>query len=155
MSTDFIPTLVEDDRLILSSKLPFEVYQGASSISPQVFSANTQTGSSHTYTVTVPSYESITDMNILWDGDIVFTITGTPANGEYLVNLGNTTAGQNSDCLAPFPFLNALLVLAATVNQSQCSVNAQDVLLGLLPCISRETLSEYNSMTPTMLDNTQ
>jgi hypothetical protein len=156
MSTDFVPTLVEDDRLILTDKLPFEVYQGASSISPQVFAANTQTGSSHTYTVTVPSYESITDMNILWDGDITYTITGVPPDNKYLVNYGNATnSGDNSDCLAPFPFLQNIIVASATINQSQVSVNCQDVLPALLPCIARDSLSVYNSMTPTMLDNVQ
>ena len=154
MSTDFIPTLVEDDRLILTSKLPFEIYQGASSVSPQVFAANTQTGSSHTYTVTVPSYESITDMNIMYDGDIVFTIVGNPGAAGRLVNLG-VVGGASSDCLAPFPFLQNIIVASATINQSQVSVNCQDVLPALLSCVSRESLSNYNDMTPTMLDNCQ
>jgi hypothetical protein len=156
MSTDFIPTLVEDDRLILTSKLPFEIYQGASSVSPQVFAANTQTGSSHTYTVTVPSYESITDMNIMYDGDMVFTIIGNPGAGAgRLVNLGNVAGAPSTDCFAPFPFLQNIIVASATINQSQVSVNCQDVLPALLSCISRESLSKYNDMTPTMLDNCQ
>ena len=150
----FTPVLVEDDRLILSSKLPYEIYQGASSVSPQVFSANTSTASSHTYTITVPSYETVTDMNVMFDGDIIYTITGTPAAGEYLVNLGNTGIA-NIDCLAAFPFLQNIIVASATVNQSQVSLNVQDVLPALLPCIARESLSTWNSMTPTMLDNTQ
>ena len=156
MSTDFIPTLVEDDRLILTSKLPFEIYQGASSVSPQVFAANTQAGSSHTYTVTVPSYESITDMNIMYDGDMVFTITGNPgAAAGRLVNLGNVAGAPSTDCFAPFPFLQNIIVASATINQSQVSVNCQDVLPALLSCVGRESLSNYNDMTPTMLDNCQ
>jgi hypothetical protein len=155
MSTDFVPTLVEDDRVILSSKLPFEVYQGASSVSPQVFAANTSTSSSHTYTVTVPSYESVTDMNIMIDTDIIYTITGVPPNLQYLVNYGNVASGNTVDCLAPFPFLQNVIVASATINQSQVSVNCQDVLPALLPCISRDSLSVYNSMTPTTLDNVQ
>jgi len=155
MSTDFVPTLVEDDRLILNNKLPFEVYQGASSVSPQVFAANTQTPSSHTYTVTVPSYESITDMNIMYDGDITYTITGVPAATEYLVNYANLSGAGGIDCLAPLPWLQNVIVASATINQSQCSVNCQDVITSLLPCITRDSLSTYNSMTPTMLDNVQ
>ena len=154
-SESFVPTLVEDDRLILTSKLPYEVYQGAASVSPQVFASNTATSSSHTYTVTVPSYEVITDMNIMFDGDITYTITGIAPNGHPLVNYANIASATTIDCLAPYPFLQNIIVASATINQSQVSCNVQDVLPALLPCISRDSLSTYNSMTPTMLDNVQ
>ena len=154
-NTDFVPTLVEDDRLILTDKLPFEVYQGASSISPQIFQNNSATSSSATFTVTVPSYESILDANIWIDTDIVYTITGVPAATKFLVNYANENGTDNSDCLAPFPFLQNIIVASATINQSQVSVNCQDVLPALLPCLSRDSLTTYNSMTPTMLDNVQ
>jgi hypothetical protein len=151
MADSFVPVLVEDDRLMLSNPkdFNFEVYQGAASVAPQVFTANSNTPSSLTFSVTVPSYESITDLNVMIDTDIEFTITApTPSSGT-LVNLGTT------DCIAPFPFHQNILVASATINQSQCSVNVQDVLPALLPMISRESLSMYNSMTPTTLDNVQ
>jgi len=149
MSSDYVPVLVSDKRMDLHSKLDFEVYSGANSVSPSTFGANTNSSNNLNFTITVPSFETIVDMNIMVDTDIVYTITGVPGNGLYLVNYAVT------DCLAPFPFNQLINNASVNINQSQVSLQVSDALPALLPLISRDVLSKFNCMTPTMLDNVQ
>lgn len=149
MSSDYIPVLVSDKRMDLRSKLDFEVYSGANSVSPSVFGASTNSSNNLNFSITSPSFQTILDMNIMIDTDIIYTITGTPANGSYLVNYAL------SDCLAPFCFNQLINNASVNINQSQVSLNVSDALPALLPLISRDQLSKFNCMTPTMLDNVQ
>jgi hypothetical protein len=149
MSSDYIPVLVSDKRMDLRSKLDFEVYSGANSVSPSVFGASTNSSNNLNFSITSPSFQTILDMNIMVDTDIIYTITGTPTNGTYLVNYAI------SDCLAPFCFNQLINNASVNINQSQVSLNVSDALPALLPLISRDELSKFNCMTPTMLDNVQ
>jgi hypothetical protein len=153
---DFTPKLVEDARIAnIADKINYEVYVGGASNSPQVFAANTSSQTSHTYTIQVPSLENALDTVIMIKGNVSFTITGTAAAGQKLVNIDSTNAAGIHNCLAPFPFHQLMTTMSATINQTQVSLNVNDVLPSVLYMVGRDKLNEYNNMTPTQLDNIQ
>lgn len=149
MSSDYIPVLVSDKRMDLHSKLDYEVYSGANSVAPSRFTANTNSPNNLNFTITCPSFETILDACVWVDTDIIYTITGVPTGTNFLVNYGTT------DALAPFCFNQLIQNASINVNNSSVSLQVSDCLPALLPLISRDELSQYNCMTPTMLDNVQ
>jgi hypothetical protein len=149
MSSDYVPVLVSDKRMDLHSKIDYEVYSGANSVAPSIFTANTNSANNLNFTITCPSFETILDACVWVDTDIIYTITGTPLNTTFLVNYAT------SDCLAPFAFNQLITNAAININNSSVSLQVADCLPALLPLISRDELSKFNCMTPTMLDNVQ
>jgi len=73
-------------------------------------------------------------------------VTGTPAVGQYLVNLGS------SDALAPFPVHQMIQTSQITINNNTVNLNTADLINVILRSNDIRELSAYNSMTPTYLD---
>lgn len=83
---------------------------------------------------------------MLWANTITFTITGTPPNGEYLVNYGV------SEAFAPF-FLNQMVeTMSSTINNNTVSMNVKDMIASFLRVHDNRELNRYNGMTTTMVD---
>lgn len=160
MSQQINPIAVRDTVLDLSDQVNFAVFRGGESISTQKYVANSATSSQHTYQIQVPSTSTIVSRNLSWTSRIVYTFTGVPAVGEYLVNLapvnGGTVAGGASwygaDCLAPLPLSQLCTNMSAQINNTNVSCQLQRILDPLLRSVDREMFQQWNKTTPTQLD---
>lgn len=147
MSADIKKVLVLDDRLNCTDQITYAVMQGAQSMNPAPFQAVSQTVSSHTYNIQVPSETTIIDRRVLWTSTVRLAIAGTAVPvGQYNVNYGIT------DALAPFPLHQLVSVMTAQINNNSVSLNVRDVLAPLLRFHDRRELSRYNGTTPTAVD---
>jgi hypothetical protein len=149
MSSDFSKKLVYDDRLMVSDSVDYAVIKGGSQVTQASFAAISQSTSSVTFNISVPSEQTLIDRRVLWTASAVIRVVGTPTNGSYLLNYGSDTA------LGPFPLHNLCSVMSATINNNTVSTNIQDVLPALLRCNDSRELAAYNGMTPTMFDTYQ
>ena len=146
-STDFNKVLIKDDRLAnLSDSIDYAVVKGAQNITSASYTAQSATNSAHTYSVQVPSEMVVISREVMWSSIITFKITGTPANGEYLVNYGAT------DAFAPFPLNQMVETMSSTINNNTVSLNVKDILAPLLHFHDTRELGRYNGLTPTMRD---
>ena len=117
-STDFTKVLIKDDRIAnLTDSIKYGVIKGGANITSASYTAQSATNSSHTYTVQVPSEQVIISREVMWSSTVTFKIQGTPANGEYLVNLGTTEA------FAPFPWNQMIETMSSTINNNTVSMN--------------------------------
>lgn len=153
MSQDFQKVLVKDDRLVVSDQIKYAVCKGGQNMTSAQFNAISQSTSSHTYNIQVPSEQTIVDRRVLWQSTVTLKIstsmsqgTGTRPAGSLLVNYGS------QDALAPFPLHQLCSVMTATVNNNSTSINMRDVLASILRFHDRRELARYNGYTPVMYD---
>jgi len=158
MSQQIKPVAVRDTVLDLQDSLDYAVYRGGSSISVQKFIANSATSQAHVYAIQVPSTSVVLSRNLVWGSTISLTITGTPAQGEYLVNLapkhvkGDAGNFYGADCPAPF-ILNQLCTnMNIQINNTQVSLPVNQVLDPLLRSVDKSFFERWNGSTPTQLD---
>jgi len=149
MSSDFAKKLVYDDRLMVSDSIDYAVIKGGSQVTQATFGAISQSTSSVTFNVQVPSEQTIIDRRVLWKSTFIVRVAGTPTINTYLLRYGYDTA------LGPFPLHNLCSVMSATINNNTVSTNIQDVLPSLLRMNDQRELMAYNSTTATQFDNYQ
>jgi len=148
MSADFKTVLVKDARLAdITDQLSYAVVSGASSNTYQQFSAVSTSSSSMTFNVQIPSENIVVSREVLIQTDIAFTITISGVTvGQTAFNYGDTDAFQ------AFP-LNSLFTTASSqINNTNVSVNLQDVLPSILRLNNNRELYRYNGMTPVLPD---
>lgn len=148
MSQDFKKVLVKDARLHTTDQIAYAVEVGAQNMTPAQFVATSQSTSSHTYNIQVPSEQTIIDRRVLWKSTVVLAVSGTAPLGQFLINYGY------SDALAPFPLHSLASVMSATINNNTTSINMRDVLPAILRFNDKRELSRYNGYTPTQFDMT-
>lgn len=144
MSQDFKKVLVLDDRLNCTDTVSYAVHQGGQNMTSATFAAVSQTPSSVTYNVQVPSESTIIDRRVLWQSTVTLklTVLGTALNaGQLPINYGVT------DSLSPFPLHQLSTVMSATINNNSVSLNVRDVLPALLRFNDRRELQRYNGYT--------
>jgi hypothetical protein len=144
MSQDFRKVLVKDDRLNVTDAVSYAVHKGGQNMTSASFTAVSQTPSSVTFNIQVPSEQTIIDRRVLWQSTVTLqlTVLGTAANaGQLPINYGVT------DSLAPFPLHQLASVMTATINNNSVSVNIRDVLPALLRFNDRRELQRYNGYT--------
>jgi hypothetical protein len=146
MSKDFKKVLVKDDRLNVSDQISYAVHKGGQNMSASQFNAITQSTSSCTWNIQVPSEQTMIDRRLIWSAQITLRISGTPVAGQRLVNYGLT------DALSAFPLHQLASVMTATINNNTVSINMRDVLPSILRMNDKRQLSRYNGMTPVMYD---
>jgi len=146
-SADFRKVLVEDARMRVTDSLPFGVVKSGQNVTTQVYPATSASASSQTFSIQTPSEVTILDRNIVWKSTYRLTISGTPAAGQYLVDLGNR------DALAPLPLHMSATTLQVQVNNNSVSVNIRDVLPQLLRMYGDDrALSRWNGIAPLATD---
>ena len=146
-SADFNKVLVLDDRIAnLTDSLDYAVIKGGANITSASYTAQSATNSSHTYSVQVPSEQTVIGREVMWSSTVQFKITGTPANTEYLVDYGDTEA------FAPFPLNQMVETLSSTINNNTVSMNVKDMIAPLLRLHDQRELNRYNGLTPTQVD---
>lgn len=149
MSQDFVKQLVKDDRLNCTDAVSYAVHKGGQNMTSAQFNAISQTPSSVTFNIQVPSEQTIIDRRILWQSTVLLkmTVAGTAQNaGQLPINVGLT------DALAPFPLHQLTSVMTATINNNSVSLNVRDILPALLRFNDRRELQRYNGYTPVMPD---
>ena len=153
MSQDIKKVLVKDDRLNVTDQISYAVNKGGQNMTSATFQAISQSNSSHTYNVQVPSEMTILDRVVLWQSTVQIKLNvpltaGRPA-GTLPIQYGLT------DALAPFPLHSLLSVMTATINNNSVSINMIDVLPALLRFIDKRELQRMNGMTPVQFDTYQ
>jgi len=148
MSADFKTVLVKDARIgDITDQLSYAVVSGASSNTYQQFSAVSTSSSSMTFNVQIPSENIVVSREVLIQTDIAFTITisGVPAL-QTAFNYGDT------DALQAFPLNSLFTTASAQINNTNVSVNLQDVLPSILRLNNNRELYRYNGMCPVLPD---
>jgi hypothetical protein len=142
-SADFRKVLVEDARMRVTDSLPFGVVKSGQNVTTQIYPSTSASPSSQTFSIQTPSEVTLLDRNIVWKSTYTLEIRGTPAAGEYLVDLGNR------DALAPLPLHMSATTLQVQVNNNSVSVNIKDVLPQLLRMYGDDrTLARWNGIAP-------
>ena len=144
MSQDFRKVLVKDDRLNVTDAISYAVAKGGQNMTSAQFNAISQTPSSVTFNIQVPSEQTIIDRRVLWSSLVTLklTVLGTPLNaGQLPINYGVT------DALSAFPLHQLASVMTATINNNSVSINIRDVLPALLRFNDRRELQRYNGYT--------
>jgi hypothetical protein len=148
MSNDFKKVLVKDDRIAgITDQITYSINKGGQNMTASQFQAISQSTSSHTYNIQVPSEQTLIDRRVLWQSTVILQINyaSLPANTQ-VVNYGYT------DALAPFPLHSLCTVMTATINNNSVSINIKDVLASLLRFNDRRELQRYNGYTPVAYD---
>ena len=147
-SADFKTTLIKQSALAdITDQLDYAVLSGASSNTYQQFNAVSTSSSSITFNLQVPSESIVTSREVMIRTDINFTVdvTNVPV-GQKAFDYGNT------DALQAFPLNSLFSTSSAQINNTNVSVNTQDVLPQLLRLNNSRELYKYNSFTPSLPD---
>lgn len=148
MSADFKTQLIKDSRLDVVDQLDFGVISGASSNTYQQFQAVSTSTSSIVFNVNVPSESVIVNREILIQSTINFNIAISGAQtGDTVFNYGL------SDSLQSFPLNKLFTTATSSINNTNVSINEQDVIDMLLRFSEPEDLYRYSGMTPVLPDN--
>jgi len=147
MSQDFVKVLVKDDRLNVTDAVSYAVHKGGQNMTSAQFKAISETPSTVTFNIQVPSEQTLIDRRVLWTSTVILKLTcaNTPL-GQLPINYGIT------DSLAPFPLHQLATVMTATINNNSVSINIRDVLSSILRFHDRRELERYNGMTTVMPD---
>lgn len=149
MSQDFQKVLVKDDRLMVTDSVKYAVIKGGSNMTCAQYAAISQTPSSVTFNIQVPSQETVISRNALIRTTMTFSITGTPlANAADLPFVDYGT----QDAFGPFPFHQMVNSTQWTINNNTVSQNTREILPVLTRIHDKRWLARYNGMTPTMFD---
>lgn len=148
MSSDFSTVLVKDSVIAgITDKLTYAVQSGPASKTYQAFPSVSQSSSSLTFNVTVPSENVIVDRHLFIKTKLRFTVTETG------IASGSNAGGYGTDyTVNAFPLNRLFQQASATINNSNVSSNIQDILPQLLQMMSPEELAMYNGMTPNLVD---
>ena len=144
MSQDFQKVLVKDDRLNVTDAVQYAVHKGGQNMTASQFSAISQSPSSVTFNIQVPSEQTLIDRRVLWRSTVILkaTVSGTALNaGQMPLNLGV------SDALSAFPLHQLATVMTATINNNSVSLNVRDNLPAMLRFNDRRELQRYNGYT--------
>ena len=146
MSQDFVKVLVKDSRLDVTDAVSYAVHKGGQNMTSSTFRAISETPSSVTFNIQVPSEQTIIDRRVMWQSTVMLQLNVTAPAGINPINLAV------SDALAPFPLHQLATVMTATINNNSVSLNVRDVLPALLRFHDRRELERYNGMTPVAYD---
>jgi hypothetical protein len=156
MSQDIKKVLVKDDRLNVSDQISYAVNKGGQNMTSAQFNAISQSASSHTYNIQVPSEQTIIDRKVMWQSTVMIKVSSTVGNGANQRPPGTMPIQYGlTDALAPWPLHSLLSVQTATINNNSVSVNMIDVLPALLRFIDKRELQRLNGTSPVQFDTYQ
>jgi len=146
MSQDFKKVLVNDDRLMVTDSIEYGVLSGGQNVTVAPYNAISKSTSQLVFNIQVPSEQTIIDRRVMLKSTWTISITGTPASGAYLIDLGY------KDALGPFPVHQLFTTVQATINNNTVNMNCKDVINALLRSNDVRELQAYNSMAPVAFD---
>lgn len=150
---NFRTVLIKDSKIAdLTDELAFAVHSGAQNCTYQPFSAVSESNSAINFNVQVPSQSILMSREVLMQSSIAWTVAiqavaGSPFEvGATVFNYGQTSS------LACFPMSKLFNTVTSTINNTNVSINLQDVLPSLLRMNDSRTLYKYNSTTASFPD---
>lgn len=126
--SDIKKVTVFDER-ILQRQPVYVAHKGGLYIANQPFNAISQSSSTHTYQVDVPSQNVFVDRDLTWTSTFYLQLdvdVGTTEADAPVVVLGQDIA------LTAFPLNHMLSTLSATINDCNVTINSDDVLYEVL-----------------------
>jgi len=139
---------IYDDRVVQESP-SFAVERGALSLTNAPFTALSQTGSQHTYNVSVPSEGVFCDRAIEWTSTCFLQFVASPNSSA----VGAPVVVFGRDCaLAPFPLHTLVQTATCTINDATVSMNTGDVLREVMR-LTDLNRNRIQRTCPTMLDS--
>jgi hypothetical protein len=155
MDSSFRTELVKDATIAdITDDLTFAVESGAANCTYQAFPATSPSNSSLVFSVQLPSESIVMGRDVLMRSALTFQVLcGSQAVPANQVPIGQPAFKYGVDSsLGAFP-LSALVTTASVqINNTNVSINLQDVLPQLMCLNSREHLAYYNGMTPSLPD---
>jgi hypothetical protein len=152
MDSSFRTELVKDACIAdITDDLTFAVESGAANCTYQAFPATSPSNSSLVFSVQLPSESIVMGRDVLMRSALTFRVNCGGAANQ--VPVGNIAFQYGVDSsLAAFPFSALVTTASVQINNTNVSINLQDVLPQLMCLNSREHLSYYNGMTPSLPD---
>jgi hypothetical protein len=147
---NFKTTLIKDSTIAdITSDLTYAVQSGAAQTTFQSFGVTSPSNSSLNFVVQVPSENIVLGRDVLIQSGLTFTmvLSDVPA-GDYALQCGLTAS------LQAFPLASLMTTMNAQINNTNVSVNLQDVLPSILRMNDSRELYRYNSTTPSLPDQT-
>jgi len=145
---NFKTQLVRDSRLNdITDEPVVAVYQGAGSNTYQAFQANSTSSSNISFNVQLPSESVVLDRNVLITSKVNFTIT--------LTGVPDTTKpfGYGSNIsFQSFPLNRLFTTATAQINNTNVSINQQDVMDFLMLMSNPDDLKCYSGLSPYLRD---
>ncbi len=141
---DFRPVLVKDSRINdITDRLDYAVHSGSASNTYQRFPAVSSSANSLSFNVQIPSESIVVSRDILLEAEVKFQIeiTNVPTDEEAF-------AYGATDSFQAFPLNSLFTTVSATINNTNVSINLQDILPQLLRMVDQRDLQRYNGMTP-------
>jgi hypothetical protein len=155
MDSSFRTDLVKDATISdITDDLTFAVESGAANCTYQQFPATSPSNSSLVFSVQLPSESIVMGRDLLIRSALTFRIlcgSATAAANQVPVGQPAFKYGVDSS-LAAFPFSSLITTASVQINNTNVSINLQDVFPQLLCMNSREHLAYYNGMTPSLPD---
>ena len=136
-----------DPQLCVKSSVNFGVSKGAQNITYHSQAASSATNSGINFSVIVPSLSTVISRKVMLRTQLVFTLSGTPANGHRLINWGVDT------CLAPFAIHQCIQNMNVLLNSSSFTFDCRNNLDLVLRTMDKDVLEEYANTTPVFFDN--
>jgi hypothetical protein len=134
----------------ITSELSYGVQTSASNVTAQSFAANSNSSSSVSFNINVPSEQIVVDRHVTMSATINLQLTATVATAAGSVPL---QYGINSAVQA-FPLNKLFSTSQVTINNAQIQTNEMDIIDMLLLMNDDKNMSELNSSTATMPDKT-
>lgn len=132
----------------ITDRLDFAVMSGGANNTYQPFQAVSSSASSIVYNVQIPSESIVISREVLQQSTVSFTIAipaGVP-NTEQAFDYGF------SDAFSAFPLTSLFTTMTSTINNTNVSINIQDVLPSLLRLNNSRELYRYSSTTASLPD---
>ena len=155
MDSSFRCELVKDATIAdITDDLTFAVESGAANSTYQAFPATSPSNSSLVFSVQLPSESIVMGRDVLLRTALTFRVNcGSVAVAANQLPVGQPAFKYGVDsALAPFPFSGLITTASVQINNTNVSINLQDVLPQLMCMNSREHLAYYNGMTPSLPD---
>jgi hypothetical protein len=133
----------------ITDRLDFAVTSGGANNTYQPFQAVSSSASSLVYNLQIPSESIVISREVLQQSTVSFTLTipvNTVPNGATCFNYGKT------DAFNAFPLTSLFTTMTSTINNTNVSINIQDVLPSLLRLNNSRELYRYSSFTPSLPD---
>jgi len=155
--SDFTTALVREQTIgDITSDVVYPVLSGPAQKTFQRFPATSASNSSLIFSVTVPSENVVINRHLSLTSGLSFTMTA--GNSAGVGSPGYVPSGQTAfqygktDALQAFPLASLMTTAQCQINNTSVSVNLQDVLPSLLRLNNSRELYRYNSMTPSLPD---
>ena len=131
----------------ITSDLTYGVQTGAAQTTFQSFGVTSPSNNSLNFVVQVPSENIVLGRDVMVTSGLTWTmqITNVPA-GQLAMQWGINTS------LQAFPLASLMTTMNAQINNTNVSINLQDVLPSILRMNNSRELYRYNSTTPSLPD---